>query len=237
MRSNVYFDTNVFDHIQKNGDEAKGTLEALRTAVKTSKISILLSGTNLEEILPLLESDPSLARAELQLILELTVGQRLLKPTEELLRDDIVSYAKGSILPQPCIESLTGQAITSAILNPNREERDELLTIVRENQKEKEDFRTSMYKATDEVIQHVKKLSGWKPTFQNYWEELAEKCAEGIAEYYGVLGLKVFHMCWPLSDGSSKLIPIDEESNDQIVHTLRLGKADGATNQPLDPGP
>ena len=34
--------------------------------------------------------------------------------------------------------------------------------------------------------------------------------------YQGVRSWKVFHMCWPLSDGSSKLIPIDEESNDQI---------------------
>ncbi len=44
-------------------------------------------------------------------------------------------------------------------------------------------------------------------------------------------------MCWPLSDGSSKLIPIDEESNDQIVHTLRLGKANRPTHSPLDPRP
>ena len=48
---------------------------------------------------------------------------------------------------------------------------------------------------------------------------------------------KVFHMCWPLSDGSSKFIPIDEQPNHQIVHAFRLGKAQRATNQPLDPGP
>jgi len=32
-------------------------------------------------------------------------------------------------------------------------------------------------------------------------------------------------MCWALSDGSSKLIPIDEQPNHQIVHLFRLGKA------------
>ena len=42
--------------------------------------------------------------------------------------------------------------------------------------------------------------------------------------------VKVFHMCWPLSDGSSKFIPIDEEPNHQIVHAFRLGKAQRATN-------
>jgi hypothetical protein len=44
-------------------------------------------------------------------------------------------------------------------------------------------------------------------------------------------------MCWPLSDGSSKFIPIDEQPNHQIVHAFHLGKAQRATNQPLDPGP
>ena len=52
-----------------------------------------------------------------------------------------------------------------------------------------------------------------------------------------VEAMKVFHMCWPLSDGSSKFIPIDEQPNHQIVHAFRLGKAQRATHQPLDPGP
>ena len=44
-------------------------------------------------------------------------------------------------------------------------------------------------------------------------------------------------MCWALSDGSSKLIPIDEQPNHQIVHLFRLGKAQRATHEPLHPGP
>ena len=39
------------------------------------------------------------------------------------------------------------------------------------------------------------------------------------------------------SEGSSKLIPIHEEPNHQIVHLSRLGKAKGATHEPLHPGP
>ena len=37
-------------------------------------------------------------------------------------------------------------------------------------------------------------------------------------------------MCWALSDGSSKLIPIDEQPNHQIVHLFRLGKTDRAAH-------
>ena len=49
--------------------------------------------------------------------------------------------------------------------------------------------------------------------------------------------VKMFHMCWALSDGSPKLIPIDEQPNHQIVHLFRLRKAKGTTHEPLDPGP
>jgi hypothetical protein len=45
----------------------------------------------------------------------------------------------------------------------------------------------------------------------------------------------MFHMCWALSDGSSKLIPINEQPNHQIVHLFRLGKAKGATHEPQVP--
>src|SRR5215813_14214790 len=49
--------------------------------------------------------------------------------------------------------------------------------------------------------------------------------------------MRMFHMCWALSDGSSKLIPINEQPNHQIVHLFRLGKAQRATHEPLHPGP
>ena len=37
--------------------------------------------------------------------------------------------------------------------------------------------------------------------------------------------------CYP------KLIAIDEEPDDEIVHGRRLGKADRATDEPFNPGP
>jgi hypothetical protein len=40
-----------------------------------------------------------------------------------------------------------------------------------------------------------------------------------------------------LSEDSSKLIPIHEEPNHQIVHLFRLGKAHCTTYSPLDAGP
>jgi hypothetical protein len=48
---------------------------------------------------------------------------------------------------------------------------------------------------------------------------------------------KMFHMCWALSDGSPKLIPIDEQPNHQIVPLVRRRTAKGTTHEPLDSGP
>ena len=53
---------------------------------------------------------------------------------------------------------------------------------------------------------------------------------------YAPLKEGVSHVLDP-SEGSSKLIPIHEEANHQIVHLFRLGKANGATHEPLHPGP
>jgi hypothetical protein len=39
------------------------------------------------------------------------------------------------------------------------------------------------------------------------------------------------------SNGSSKFVAIDEESNHEIVHVLRLGEAQRAAYEALDPGP
>jgi hypothetical protein len=38
-------------------------------------------------------------------------------------------------------------------------------------------------------------------------------------------------------DGSPKLIAIDEDPDHEIVHSRRLGKADRATDEPLNPRP
>ncbi len=40
-----------------------------------------------------------------------------------------------------------------------------------------------------------------------------------------------------MSEESPKLIAIDEETNHQIVHGCRLGKAKRAADQPLEPSP
>src|SRR3989442_13940284 len=39
------------------------------------------------------------------------------------------------------------------------------------------------------------------------------------------------------SQGLSEFVPIDEQPNHELVHALRLGEAQRATDEPLDPRP
>jgi hypothetical protein len=41
----------------------------------------------------------------------------------------------------------------------------------------------------------------------------------------------------PVSEGKAKFIAIDEQPNHQVVHLFRLGKAQRAADEPLNPGP
>src|SRR5262249_9593811 len=160
---------------------------ALRAAVKTGKIAILSSILNFEETLSILESSPSLSVTVLQLILELTDGQKLIKPPELLLPDAIRGYAKGETLSSPCLVNPGIQSNIKALVTSTQRNMNKLLTVVRETQKQKEDFRTAMKTAQDQAAPYVRRIKGQQPHFSDYWAKCAPKLAESLAERAGVL--------------------------------------------------
>ena len=103
MSKTVYFDTNVFDHIHKQIGVSEDDFTSPACCSENRKIAILLSILNFEETLSIL-NPPFPPVTELQLILELTDGQKLIKPPELLLPDAIRGYAKGEtlVITLPC---------------------------------------------------------------------------------------------------------------------------------------
>lgn len=187
MTKTAYFDTNVFDHIHKRIGVTESDLTRLRSLIRAGKLSVLLSILNLEETVPLLNSSPELAIAELKLILCLTDWQRLLKPPNLLLSDDIKSYARGEVPCQPFIEDSVSQLNLRAFLNPSQQGITELLEVVKVTQKQKEDFKARMTEAREGVLFQAKKLKDLRTNFDNYWARLSDSFAEGLAEHEGVL--------------------------------------------------
>lgn len=187
MTKTAYFDTNVFDHIHKRIGVTESDLTKLRSLIMSGRLSVLLSILNLEETVSLLNSYPELAIAELQLILCLTDWQKLLKPPNLLLSDDIKSYARGEVPCQPFIEDSVIQLNLHRLLNPSQQDITELLEVMRVTQKQKEDFKARMREARESVLFQAKKLKGLRTNFDNYWARLSDKFAEGLAEHEGVL--------------------------------------------------
>lgn len=186
-QDNVYFDTNVFDHVYKKIGVSKPDLLVLDSAVKTGKISILLSIVNLEEVLCALESCPDLAIAELQFILRLTGRQRMLKPPHLLLRDDIKSYVLTGVSSKPFIVDSLIQSSLRALQNPSQRDMVELLSVVKATREQKEAFNAGMKEIREKILLAAKKLKGLCPSFNDYWKKLAGKLAESFAERVGVL--------------------------------------------------
>jgi len=184
---NVYFDTNVFDHIYKRTSISESDLLALDSAVKTGKISVLPSITNFEEVVCVLVSRPNLAIAELRLILRLTDIQNLLKPHFLLVSDDIKSYALTGLPSQPFIDDSVIQSILRILQNPSQQDMAELLPVVKATQEQKQGLYSGMEETREKILLEAKKLEGRRPSFNDYWKEFAKKRAESFAERVGVL--------------------------------------------------
>ncbi len=99
----LYFDRNVFYHIRNRIDFSDSDLSTLKNAINSGQISVLISLTLIEEHLPVLKSkDPvETGKIEKQLLLDLVDQKKLIKPQAELLRDDVLAYAKNEPAPLP----------------------------------------------------------------------------------------------------------------------------------------
>lgn len=101
----VYFDTNVFDHLQQrcNGVTEWDLYRILR-AVRQGCFRLVLSALNIEETLFIVRSKPERAVARVKLILELSDRQLLALGQEVIMNNDIRAYAYATPRPSPFIE-------------------------------------------------------------------------------------------------------------------------------------
>lgn len=184
MGRKIYFDTNIFDHLVKGIGITEAEERALRSAVNSGHISVLLSYLNLEEVSCALPTSRGLALEQLRLILEITEVHQLVKPTAMLLSDDIDCYANGKALPHPFIpvDSIVFSNLQALVREA--EQIDDLLPLLKEVQKEKEDFVAGMREANAKVVPDATALlratNGRPLGWQDYWERLAERFAEGF---------------------------------------------------------
>src|SRR5215510_14038505 len=178
MIKSVYFDRNVFDYIRRRRI-TDGDLQVLRAIIRLGEFSILLSVTLLEEALILLKTSSDIAKEEWQLLASLTRGSKVIKHHQELLRDDILSYAKGWPTPSPFTAEFDDLI---KYLNPDEPDLAGRLAVVAEVEQAKNEVQSNLQVAKNHDSTYFGTLpKGSRPDFKKYYCNHALRVASDFA--------------------------------------------------------
>lgn len=185
----VYFDTNIYNHIHKrHHGVTEADIAKLYTAVRADKIRILTSTPVIEEVLSALLCSERDGLAILMHIRKLAKRKRIIKYHPDLLEDDIIAYSRGRkmlshfMAPPP--------NFTKIFTDHGPEHMAILRKIAGDTQKQIQAFRGKM---DDSYNKHIRPLAEdikrqkQQQSFEDYWAELSVPFTELLAQKAGVL--------------------------------------------------
>jgi hypothetical protein len=90
----IYFDRNVFDHLcTLNCGVTEGDVANIQRAVDSGAITIPASYTVVEETVPLIRLSEKKYEQHIQTVLKLIEKKKIIKPHNDLVREDCLAYA------------------------------------------------------------------------------------------------------------------------------------------------
>ena len=186
----AYLDTNLFDHLYKRIGCTGADIADLRKAIYGRDLSIPLGIHVLEEILLNRQSSPQELVARAKLTLSLSSIRRMVKPCDQLIADDIRSYAATGEPDRPLvsvqIQNALTQGISELIESDGEEFSEEILEALEQIRQRKEHFLQAMRVSQ----QHLTALLETLPPgigFADYFQMGAVPMAERFAHHAGVL--------------------------------------------------
>lgn len=109
----------------------------------------------------------------------------MIKPHEELLRDDILAYAKGIPPPEPFTTEFTNLVQD---LNPQGPDLTGRLAVVEQIQRAKIEVHAELWGATRNDSAYFKlRPKSARPKFEEYYSDYSEQVAADLAQAVGVL--------------------------------------------------
>jgi hypothetical protein len=186
----VYFDTNVFDHLEQRNGVTDWDLFRIKRAVHHGCIRVVVSYLNIEETLFIVPSQPVRAEARVKLIFELADKSLVVRDHQDALNNDIRSYASGLPLQSP-FESLTPWmeselwSFAAPILGRDLRKLKLVIEKTRRIKKEHQDFMTKAKKNMKLLV--LSMVEGRYP-FESYWNNNSLWLAEGLAKRARALG-------------------------------------------------
>lgn len=186
----VYFDTNVYDAIEK-GDIPAEEVDALRAGLRRGEIVSHLSFSDVEELLGQWETDRQAAIRRLRVARDLVGFRGMLKQPSDLLKDAILAYANGMPSPAPTLPRHDRRLLASLlnrIANGNARLADEVSQVVSTVRARKEEFRHVMMEARDQASAEWASIPDERRavTFDEYFAAGATQWAEDFARYHGL---------------------------------------------------
>jgi len=189
----VYFDTNVYDHIEKGYISAE-EVSSFRVAVGRGEVVAHLSVADIEELLGQWETDRQSPVRRLQVARDLVGFDGILKQPADLLREAIRAYAAGAPLPSSTLPRRERQLLKdclSRIAHGSGDLSREVSQIVVDVKKMKEAFRFQMERGIEQTLAEPewksRDIEEWRTvTFEVFWKAGAMQWAEDLAKPLGL---------------------------------------------------
>jgi hypothetical protein len=183
----VYFDTNVFDNLLKKTQGITARDEAsLRAAIRSGAVSVLVGIHAIDETAAN-RRDPV---PQLRLIRELCDWERIVKPADILLMDDIKHFAFSGDAARPFIEARQRAGLSEAMqmLLPDSERLTKLRDLVQNARLQKQQFRLDIRELKRETQAQflAAKEEQRVRSFDEYCEKESRLVAIWLAEHVGL---------------------------------------------------
>lgn len=184
----VYFDTNVFDHLEQAIGVTGWDLYRIQKAIKHSVIQLVLSSLTIEETLFMVPSQPARAAARVKLILALCDKHLFVRGQEEVMNNAIRAYAHG-LEPSPPFIALEPwmELEIRNIVNPVGRYARELQNILAETRRDKSTFYDFLIQGRAKVKPMADTIGAKAYPFENYWKSNSVWLAEALTKRTSVL--------------------------------------------------
>ncbi len=186
----AYLDTNVFDYLYTKVGCTSADIADLRKAIYGRGLSISLGIHVLEEMLLNRRASPQELVARVKLTLSLASIRRMVKPCDQLLADDIRSYAANGAAARPFVDAQIQNAITQGIgelIESDGEEfSEEIVEALADTKRRKERFVLGMNATLREISSLVETVPA-DIVFADYFKLTAPRIAAAFAQHAGVL--------------------------------------------------
>jgi hypothetical protein len=186
----AYLDTGVFDHLYRKIGCTSADIAELRKAVYGHSLSMPIGIHVLEELLLNRKASPQELVARVKLTLSIASIRRMVKPCDQLIADDLRSYAATGQPDRPLVGAQIQNAITQGIAelieSDGEEFSEEIAEALEETRQRKERYLQAINVLLREIASQLESAPA-SAGFDDCFERFAIEIADRFAHRAGVL--------------------------------------------------